>query len=101
MIKIKRILLINGPAFLFLSSRISAFGCECGYVKLAVVDVTKKEVVSCWSARFEGPISTVRLFTEKSNLKPPSFLNVPQEEREQMSVHLLVTNTSQASVVYM
>ncbi|PNF25744.1 Kaptin [Cryptotermes secundus] len=81
--------------------RISAFGCECGYVKLAVVDVTKKVVVSCWSARFEGPISTVRLFTEKSNLKPPSFLDVPQQEREEMSVHLLVTNTLQASVVYM
>jgi hypothetical protein len=89
------------PTFLFLSSRVSAFGCECGFVKLAVVDVTKKEVVSCWSARFEGPVSTVRLFTEKSNLKPPSFLSMPQEEREEMSVHLLATNTLQSSIVYM
>jgi hypothetical protein len=80
---------------------VSAFGCECGYVKLAVVDVIKKEVVSCWSARFEGPVSTVRLFTEKSNLKPPSFLNVPQQEREEMIVHLLVSNTLQPSIVYM
>jgi hypothetical protein len=87
--------------FFFLFSRVSAFGCECGYVKLAVVDVTKKEVLSCWSARFEGPVSTVRLFTEKSNLKPPSFLKVPEQEREEMAVHLLVTRTLQSSVVYM
>lgn len=80
----------------------SAFGCECGYVKVAVVDVTKKEVVSCWSARFGGPVSTVRLFTEESNLKPPAFLNMPQQEREEeMAVHLLVSNTLQPSVVYM
>lgn len=80
----------------------SAFGCECGYVKLAVVDVTKKVVVSCWSARFGGPVSTVRLFTEESSLKPPAFLNMPKQEREEeMAVHLLVSNTLQPSVVYM
>lgn len=80
----------------------SAYGCECGYVKLAIVDLTKKEVVSCWSARFGGPVSTVRLFTEESSLEPPSFLNVPQQEKEEeMAVHLLVSNTLQPSVVYM
>lgn len=80
----------------------SAYGCECGYVKLAIVDLTKKEVVSCWSARFGGPVSTVRLFTEESSLEPPNFLNVPQQEKEEeMAVHLLVSNTLQPSVVYM
>lgn len=80
----------------------SAYGCECGYVKLAIVDLTKKEVVSCWSARFGGPVSTVRLFTEECSLEPPSFLNIPQQERkEEMAVHLLVSNTLQPSVVYM
>jgi len=81
---------------------VSAYGCECGYVKLAIVDLTKKEVVSCWSARFGGPVSTVRLFTEESSLEPPNFLNVPQQEKEEeMAVHLLVSNTLQPSVVYM
>jgi hypothetical protein len=93
---------INEVDFRFIPSRVSAYGCECGYVKLAIVDVTKKEVVSCWSARFGGPISTVHLFTEEPNFKPPDFLNVPQEERkEEMAVHLLVTNTLEPSVVYM
>ncbi|KDR12519.1 KICSTOR complex protein kaptin-like isoform X2 [Zootermopsis nevadensis] len=82
---------------------VSAFGCECGYVKLAVVDARKKVVLSCWSVRFGGPVSTVRLFTEESNLKPPDFLNTPQQEteEEEMAVHLLVSNTLQPSVVYM
>jgi hypothetical protein len=85
-----------------MSSRVSAFGCECGYVKLAIVDVIKKVVVSCWSARFGGPVSTVRLFTEESTLKPPDFLNLPQlDKEEEMTVHLLVSNTLQPSVVYM
>ncbi|XP_069681565.1 KICSTOR complex protein kaptin-like isoform X2 [Periplaneta americana] len=82
--------------------RVSAFGCECGFVKLAIVDVTKKEVLSSWSARFGGPVSTVRLFTEESQLKAPSFLNLHQKIRqEELPVHLLVSNTLQPSVVYM
>ncbi|GFG37974.1 hypothetical protein Cfor_06621 [Coptotermes formosanus] len=82
--------------------RVSAYGCECGYVKLAIVDLTNREVLSCWSARFEGPVSTVRLFTEESSLETPSFLNVAQQEKEEeMAVHLLVSNTLQPSVVYM
>ena len=71
-------------------------------MKVAVVDVEQGKVLSSWSARFEGPVSTVRLFTEETNLKPPPFIDEPLPERkEELAVHLLVTNTLQPSVIYM
>ncbi|KAJ9582834.1 hypothetical protein L9F63_022793 [Diploptera punctata] len=82
--------------------RVSAYGCECGFVKVAVVDVAQCKVLASWLARFEGPVSTVRLFTEETNLNTPPFIEDAQPERKQdLVVNLLVSNTLQPSVVYM
>ncbi|XP_066995256.1 KICSTOR complex protein kaptin isoform X2 [Anabrus simplex] len=85
------------------AKRLSAFGCECGYFRLAVVDGLKKEVLANYSARFEGPISSVHFFTKDPDLKCPSFLDLTDESNdiEEMDVNLVISNTLQPSVVYM
>ncbi|PSN36425.1 Kaptin [Blattella germanica] len=81
--------------------RLTVYGCECGFVKLAVVDLKKEEIVSCWSARFEGPVSTLRLFTEATNIKSPNFIELQDTgKKDDHSVHLLVSCTLQSSMVY-
>lgn len=84
------------------SRRISALGCKSGYVRLAVVD-GKNSVISTHTAQFEGPVTSVSLFTLRTNIRRPSFVDhdSPSESNEEQAVHLLVSNSLQPSVVYM
>nr|CAD7404229.1 unnamed protein product [Timema cristinae] len=85
------------------AKRVTAFGCECGYVKLTVINVPRNEIVSDWSIRFESSVTSVALFNDELKLRCPSFINLtdvtPADEEEPL-LHLLVTTTLQPAVIY-
>lgn len=84
------------------TQRLTAYGCECGYMKLSVVDPQKREVMSSWNARFAGSVSSVHLFDRYSSVQCPSFLEQEKKKLpEDPQINLLVTSTLQPSVVYM
>ncbi|XP_063231166.1 KICSTOR complex protein kaptin-like [Bacillus rossius redtenbacheri] len=87
------------------SRRISAFGCNCGYVKVSVVSVEKREVVSSWDMRFEGFISSVQLFTVESLLRCPSFVELRDEAAascdQEPPLNLLVTCVVENAITFM
>ncbi|OWK16080.1 KPTN [Cervus elaphus hippelaphus] len=75
------------------SRRISALGCQSGYVRVAHVDQQSREVLQTWTILQDGPISRVIVFS----------LSAPEEtedrpQREEYSV--LVASMLEPAVVY-
>ncbi|NWR06138.1 KPTN protein, partial [Paradoxornis webbianus] len=70
--------------------RLSALGCQSGFVRAARVDEATGAVLQSWSVQQDGPISTVLLFP------------LPQEGNEdpEDSWSLLVSSALEAAVVY-
>ena len=85
-------------------TRITAFGCETGDVRVSIVTGGDADVNS-WDDKFDGPITSVKLFTNSNHAEIPDFLQHQiQEARVKathpQAVHLLVTNSLEESVVY-
>ncbi|XP_022251532.1 KICSTOR complex protein kaptin-like isoform X3 [Limulus polyphemus] len=91
--------------------RLTAVGCEDGYIRMCIVNVNSNgpEVLSMMCAQHDSPISQVKLFTEKNFCVPPSFitddmlkkLRGDKETTFQLpEIHLLVISTLEPSVVY-
>ncbi|CAH1394130.1 unnamed protein product [Nezara viridula] len=89
--------------------RITAYGCECGLVKIFMFDIIKNILVLTISQQFDAPISQISLFKVKNepihfkssmvgNLREKSAL---LEVRESHCFNLLVVNTLQPSVIFM
>jgi len=87
--------------------RISAFGCDNGYLRVSLVDVKKAEVLSLHTMSLEGPITSVRLFTlktqreyevsnENGKIDSPQHLYLKSED-----MNLLVTSALDVSVVFL
>ena len=75
------------------SRRLSALGCQSGYVRVAHVDQQTREVLQTWTILQDGPISRVIVFS----------LSAPEEtedrpQREEYSV--LVASMLEPAVVY-
>ncbi|TKC53797.1 hypothetical protein EI555_018546, partial [Monodon monoceros] len=75
------------------SRRLSALGCQSGYVRVAHVDQQSREVLQTWTILQDGPISRVIVFS----------LSAPEEtedrpQREEYSV--LVASMLEPAVVY-
>ncbi|KAJ8873438.1 hypothetical protein PR048_024255 [Dryococelus australis] len=87
------------------AQRVSTFGCNCGYMKLSIVNVEKKDIILSWDTRFEGSISSVHLFTKEPYLQRPSFIDLQDDDRvvsdEEPPLHLLVTSVIEDAVTYM
>lgn len=90
--------------------RLTAFGCECGLVKIFMVDITKNILLLNISQQFDAPVSRVSLFKVKNrpvHLKS-SFVvgklrdkDILQKDEKSHCFNLLVINTLQPSVVFM
>ncbi|XP_043494972.1 KICSTOR complex protein kaptin-like isoform X3 [Polistes fuscatus] len=65
--------------------RLSAIGCECGLVKVTLVDVLEIQMVRNWSLRYDKPISSIRIFPHRINISPPSSLNYECKSKELFS----------------
>ncbi|XP_010639131.1 KICSTOR complex protein kaptin isoform X2 [Fukomys damarensis] len=75
------------------SRRLSALGCQSGYVRVAHVDQQRREVLQTWTVLQDGPISRVIVF----NLAAPEQAEAGPR-REEYSV--LVASMVEPAVVY-
>ncbi|XP_022379628.1 KICSTOR complex protein kaptin isoform X2 [Enhydra lutris kenyoni] len=75
------------------SRRLSALGCQSGYVRVAHVDQRSQEVLQTWTILQDGPISRVIVFS----LSAPEETKDPTQ-REEYSV--LVASMLEPAVVY-
>ncbi|XP_044226464.1 KICSTOR complex protein kaptin [Thunnus albacares] len=78
--------------------RLSAFGCQNGFVGLALVNQTGPVVLQSWRVQFDSPISVVLLFPLSCQTEP----NQPggQKRMQMEGYNLLVTSTIEMAVVY-
>ncbi|XP_025223468.1 KICSTOR complex protein kaptin isoform X2 [Theropithecus gelada] len=75
------------------SRRLSALGCQSGYVRVAHVDQQSREVLQMWSVLQDGPISRVIVFS----------LSAPKETKDrpaQDEYSVLVASMLEPAVVY-
>ncbi|XP_011781851.1 PREDICTED: kaptin isoform X2 [Colobus angolensis palliatus] len=75
------------------SRRLSALGCQSGYVRVAHVDQQSREVLQMWSVLQDGPISRVIVFS----LSAPNETN---DSPAQDEYSVLVASMLEPAVVY-
>ncbi|XP_064621395.1 KICSTOR complex protein kaptin-like [Lineus longissimus] len=95
--------------------RLTAMGCQSGYVKLVLVKVESREVLQTWAVQHDGPVTSVRLFSLTTDVPVPNFIQsghsdqesvdeeVTESEPEKKTTYdynLLVTGALEISVVY-
>ncbi|GCC34789.1 hypothetical protein chiPu_0013265 [Chiloscyllium punctatum] len=89
--------------------RLTAFGCQNGFVGISHVDQESKVVLQSWNVQQDGPISTVLLFrlpTENSEGystgqgTPSVDSDAAKADASLENYNLLVTSTIELSVVY-
>lgn len=94
------------------AKRVTAVGLENGMVQLSVVefdsDAGKHVVNNCWKVEYDGPVLSVKLFTDR----PKHIFKSSQLQRKletllkgesvasETKINLLVANSIEASVVY-
>jgi len=85
--------------------RISATGCECGFLQVTMVEIASCVILSCYTTEFDGPLTCTRLFRVKgeSEEAPPCLplSNLPKSETNPSSpLHLCVTYSLGSSKVF-
>jgi len=55
--------------------RVTAVGCECGLVKVAIVNVDDLQVSQNWLLRYDKPIPSVVVFPQQNIFSKPMFVN--------------------------
>jgi len=82
--------------------RVSATGCECGSLKVAVVCLKSNTVLNSWSKEFDGPLTSTKLFKTEGGLlgggKVPTCLQQTvgrhceeEDDKESSPLNLCVT----------
>jgi len=86
------------------TERLTAFGCECGYVRLCRVCVKSNKIIFNFSTRFDNTISAVRLYPSKHELKSPPFVKEEYKSHPTCAknpiLNLVVTNTILPAVFF-
>ncbi|KAM8952263.1 KICSTOR complex protein kaptin [Pelodytes ibericus] len=84
--------------------RITAYGCQSGFVCVSHVDQLKREVLQSWSLQQDGPLSKVLIFTlpsaQRSGGQAPLEEGFPERRNLHYEYNVLVTSTIEQSVVY-
>lgn len=75
------------------SQRLSALGCQSGYVRVAHVDQKNREILQTWTIQQDGPISRVIVFR-------PSTSEATKDSPQQEGYSLLVASMLEPAVVY-
>ncbi|KAL0116759.1 hypothetical protein PUN28_009994 [Cardiocondyla obscurior] len=82
--------------------RVTAVGCECGLVKIAIVNVVDLKVSRNWLLRYDKPVPSVIVFPHRNNISKPSFVDgnsekgVPKNDVPKLNV--VISNTSNAVI---
>uniref|UniRef100_A0ACB8FT07 Uncharacterized protein n=1 Tax=Sphaerodactylus townsendi TaxID=933632 RepID=A0ACB8FT07_9SAUR len=84
--------------------RITAFGCQSGYIRLAHVNPASREVLQSWNVLQDGPISKVLVFALAAPCCPDELVETTATHGTagscNQSYSILVTSTIELSVVY-
>ncbi|XP_028597855.2 KICSTOR complex protein kaptin [Podarcis muralis] len=84
--------------------RITAFGCQSGYIRVAHVEPASRVVLQSWNIQQDGPISKVLVFALPASCPPgdPSGTVASNGNAgpQAQSYSVLVTSTLELSVVY-
>ncbi|XP_062454231.1 KICSTOR complex protein kaptin isoform X2 [Rhea pennata] len=83
--------------------RVTAFGCQSGYVRVAQVDQASRVVLQSWSIQQDGPVSKVLVFALPSTCprgEPGADAAEDGEAGAPQGYSVLVTSTVELSVVY-
>ncbi|XP_066262660.1 KICSTOR complex protein kaptin-like [Euwallacea similis] len=84
--------------------RLTAFGCECGYVKLLKINTKTKKIIYNFSTRFNNYIAQVYIYLENRIQPPEKLLNklpsslVLDKKDARQIVNLVVVNSILPSV---
>ncbi|XP_017650968.1 KICSTOR complex protein kaptin isoform X1 [Nannospalax galili] len=84
------------------SRRLSALGCQNGYVRVAHVDQQSQEVLQTWTVLQDGPISRVIVFSLSDAVDPPTHVSsiATKDSPQQEEYNLLVASMLEPAVVY-
>ncbi|XP_056634756.1 KICSTOR complex protein kaptin-like isoform X1 [Diorhabda sublineata] len=86
------------------SERVTAFGCECGYVKMFKVDVKNKVLEYNFCTRFGNYISKVCIVPDKNSPKNCDIINkirrTEGDKEEEVKLNLIVVNTILPPVIF-
>ncbi|XP_060113601.1 KICSTOR complex protein kaptin [Heteronotia binoei] len=81
--------------------RLTAFGCQSGYIRLAHVDPASREVLQSWSLLQDGPISKVLVFALPAPCCTDDLPGTAATDGATGHTYsILVTSTIELSVVY-
>ncbi|XP_076655108.1 KICSTOR complex protein kaptin isoform X2 [Halictus rubicundus] len=84
--------------------RLTVIGCECGLVKVAIVNVLELKVRRSWKLRYDTPISSVYVFPQQNNITKPNFIDSSGSKQstsnKETKLNVLIVNTCNA-VVFM
>ena len=84
--------------------RLTVVGCKCGLVKVCLVDVDKLEITKHWMLRYDNPISTVNIFTNRNEIRPSRIFKFAEtevrDEEKDPFLNILVVNSLNGSVVF-
>ncbi|KAM4695952.1 KICSTOR complex protein kaptin isoform 2-T2 [Rhinophrynus dorsalis] len=84
--------------------RITAYGCQSGYVCVSHVEQGQREILQSWSVQQDGPLSKVLIFrtprTNKNVGEGSSWGGTGGSENFQEEYSVLVTSTIELSVIY-
>jgi len=85
--------------------RISATGCECGFLQVTMVEISSCQVLSRFTHEFDGPLTCTRLFrVEGEPEEAPACLSFPRVTKPDTSelapLHLCVTYSLGSSKVF-
>lgn len=85
------------------SKRVTVVGCQNGHVKVAVTDLTRGSIDQVYTLDRDGPISSVKLFTQDSSkiIDATDGKKIESGQTiERREYHLLVCCAIEATVVY-
>ncbi|XP_015593630.1 KICSTOR complex protein kaptin [Cephus cinctus] len=87
--------------------RITVVGCECGLVKIAIMNVEELKVIESWVLRYDNPISSVKIFPHENTVSKPAFFNSEDKDIDSVDdekepiLNILLVNSVNPSVVFM
>lgn len=82
--------------------RVTAVGCDCGLVKVAVINVLDLQVSQSWLLRYDKPIPSVIVFPHRNIVCKPTFISaeaekcVPKDDIPKLNI--VISSTSNAVV---
>lgn len=77
--------------------RLTAFGCECGYIRLCCINTKTSTILFNFSTNFNNTISSICIYPNEEKLNEPNFFKddykVASKAQQDPVFHLIVTNT--------